>query len=65
MKKAIASTHPMALLLAIPSWARAVMRPKLPRVMAGRRLKRWLLRCNTIPPVMLPAASTLVNRPRA
>ena len=50
---------------AMPSWAIAVISPKQPSVRNGRRLKRVLQRCSTMPPAMLPAASTLVNSPRS
>ena len=59
MRKAIARLKPGPGVRAIPSWATPVIKPKPPRVRNGRLQKRWLLRCSTRPPTMLPPASTL------
>ena len=65
IKKAIARLTDTSVDAAMPSWAIAVISPNPPIVRKGERQKRALLRCNTRPPLMLPAASTLVKVPRS
>ena len=65
MARLVGITLAVPVAAAMPSWARAVIRALVPSSRAGLRQNCWERRCRSTPPQMLPAAKTLVNRPRA